>query len=447
VCYCLGVTSVDPDRIDLLFERFVSKERDEPPDIDIDFEHERREEVIQYIYAKYGRDRAALTAEVISYRRRSAVRDVGKALGISLDIVDQMAKHIEWWDKVTVDGGQLRQIGLNPDDPMIRRLVELTGRSSASRVISPSTSGFRDHADALCELVPIENAAMQEAHVIEWDKDDVDAAGMLKIDVLGLGMLTCIRKCFDMVREQTGKQTHSRRFPLMLRRCTRRCAVPTRWAYSRLRAARRCPMLPRLKPKCFYDLVIEVAIVRPGPIQGDMVHPYLRRRNGEEKATYPNEAVRKVLGKTLGVPLFQEQCMSLVIAAAGLRGRGGSAAPRDGALEAQGDAIFKFGEKIISGMTERGYAREFAERCFEQIKGFSEYGFPESHAASFRAAGVRIRVVEGALPGGVRRGTEQQSADGVLRPGPDHPRREGARGEGARDRCQSQRLGLHAGGR
>ena len=385
VCYCLGVTSVDPDRIDVLFERFVSKERDEPPDIDIDFEHERREEVIQYIYAKYGRDRAALTAEVISYRRRSAVREVSKALGLSLDIIDQMAKSIEWWDKGAVDPAQLRALGLNPDDPMLRRLIQLAGEILGfPRHLSQHVGGFVITRTPLSELVPIENAAMEDRTVIEWDKDDVDAAGMLKIDVLGLGMLTCIRKCLDFVNASG----HS---PLKLHTIPAEdpavydsvCKADTVGVFQ-IESRAQMSMLPRLRPRCFYDLVIEVAIVRPGPIQGDMVHPFLRRRNNEETPEYHDERVKKVLGKTLGVPLFQEQCMSLAIVAADFTpGEADQLRRAMAAWKRKGDAIFRFGQKIISGMVANGYPRSFAERCFEQIKGFSEYGFPESHAASF----------------------------------------------------------------
>ncbi len=539
VCYCLGVTAVDPARIDLLFERFVSRERNEPPDIDIDFEHERREEVIQYIYNKYGRHRAALTAEVISYRGRSAVRDVGKALGLSLDCVDRLAKNLDGWGaKPSLE--RLRECGVNPHDPTIQQLLWLTNEVLGfPRHLSQHVGGFVITRGRVDEIVPIENAAMPDRTVIEWDKDDIDA----------MGMLTCISKAFaminrgvkvsrcqgvegddvvwssdihrdarileeiddvrnpllqrlDCVAEEQGTvqedlssdgahatkrdvwpdiadAASGRINPVKHRRglqpqdttgvCSRtsdcqwltggtgnamgdhdrdehastgqrRLAVvggdrsdavcPDRqsgatpeWLNAldtstprhldtfllelhtippedpavydmichadtigvfQIESRAQMSMLPRLRPRCFYDLVIEVAIVRPGPIQGNMVHPYLRRRNGEEKIEYPNEAVKRVLGKTLGVPLFQEQAMSLAIVAAGFTPGEADALRRAmAAWKRKGDMIPRFGTRLIDGMLARGYPREFAERCFEQIKGFSEYGFPESHAASF----------------------------------------------------------------
>ena len=555
VCYCLGVTSVDPDRIDVLFERFVSRQRNEPPDIDIDFEHERREEVIQYIYRKYGRDRAALTAEVITYRRRSAVRDVGKALGLSLDCVDRLARDVDWWDEGGFNPQRLRELGLNPADPTVRRLGHLVGQILGfPRHLSQHVGGFVITRMPLCELVPIENAAMPDRTVIEWDKDDIDALGILKVDVLGLGMLTCIRKVLEMVEgegeaterrsdeatkggegEGTGTERdegllhhegdwngkgqdisrsdcvaegdgpgtgdvslhganaglgaiwpdapdapgggvdsvqHRRRAcppepgrlpqapsdsesftggavhpvrtggpphhahaqpdhdgpagrgrshppgpdpqpgaedgigndlppPSSLRRFVASslslssippedpavydmiCRADTLGVFQ-IESRAQMSMLPRLRPRCFYDLVIEVAIVRPGPIQGNMVHPYLRRRNGEETVTYPSEAVRHVLAKTLGVPLFQEQAMQLAIVAAGFSPEEADQLRRAiAAWKSRKSAVMDFGQRLIDGMLARGYPRDFAERCFEQIKGFSEYGFPESHAASF----------------------------------------------------------------
>ncbi len=386
VCYCLGVTAVDPDRIDLLFERFVSRERNEPPDIDIDFEHERREEVIQYIYGKYGRDRAALTSEVISYRGRSAVREVGKALGLSLDCVDKLAGSLDWWDYDGLNEDRLRELGLNPQDPTIERLFELVGELLGfPRHLSQHVGGFVITKDPLCELVPIENAAMADRTVIEWDKDDIDAMGMLKVDVLGLGMLTCIRKAFELVNE--GAQSA----PLALHTIPPEdplvydmiCAADTVGVFQ-IESRAQMSMLPRLRPRCFYDLVIEVAIVRPGPIQGDMVHPYLRRRNGEEAVSYPSDDVREVLARTLGVPLFQEQAMKLAMVAAGFTPDEADQLRRSmAAWRRRGDQMERLGRRLMEGMIERGYAPEFARRCFEQIKGFSEYGFPESHAASF----------------------------------------------------------------
>ena len=385
VCYCLGVTAVDPTRIDMLFERFISRERNEPPDIDIDFEHERREEVIQYLYAKYGRERAALTAEVITYRGRSAVRDVGKAMGLSLDAVDRLAKNLDWWHGGTIEPERLREAGFNPADPTLRDVVALTAQLVGfPRHLSQHVGGFVITRGPLCESVPIENAAMPDRTIIEWDKDDLDAMGMLKVDVLGLGMLTCIRRCFGIVEQHHGRAltlaTVPPEDPAVYDMVCKADTVGVFQIESRAQMS----MLPRLRPRCFYDLVIEVAIVRPGPIQGKMVHPYLRRRSGEEAFTYPDERVKAVLGKTLGVPLFQEQAMGLAIVAAGFTPGEADALRRAmAAWKRKGNLIFRFGEKLIAGMTARGYAPEFAERCFEQIKGFSEYGFPESHAASF----------------------------------------------------------------
>ncbi|MGI9013060.1 MAG: error-prone DNA polymerase [Phycisphaerales bacterium] len=421
VCYCLEVTSVDPDQVNLLVERFISHARNEPPDIDIDFEHERREEVIQYIYHKYGRDRAALTAEVISYRGRSAVRDVGKALGLSLDCVDQLAKARDWWDSGDLVPARLRELGLDPNDPTLLNLARLVHEIRGfPRHLSQHVGGFVITRRPLCELVPIENAAMDDRTVIEWDKDDIDAMNMLKVDCLGLGMLTCIRKAFTFIdadelsRDDENNsdatqiishhissdsssavaalpQTATVRAPLSLATVPREdacvydmlCqadAVGVFQVESRAQMA----MLPRLKPRCYYDLVIEVAIVRPGPIQGNMVHPYLRRRAGEEDATYPDDKVKKVLSRTLGVPIFQEQAMELSMVAAGFSAEDADHLRRTmAAWKRKGDQLARFGEKLIAGMLHNGYDLAFAERCFEQIKGFSEYGFPESHAASF----------------------------------------------------------------
>lgn len=535
VCYCLGITEVDPDTHHLLFERFISRSRGEPPDIDIDFEHERREEVIQYLYQKYGRDRAALTAEVITYRGRIAVREVGKAMGLSLDGVDTLAKTLDRWGDDTSEQ-RVREAGFDPADPTIAQVMRLTRQLIGfPRHLSQHVGGFVITQTPLHELVPIENAAMEDRTVIEWDKDDIDAMGMLKVDCLGLGMLTCVRKALELLlrhggtkaRRHEGEQdesdqdvsgshclaevdgschagvsrhphdaerrkvwpdnadasrgglgsiehrrglwtpeqgrlrqassyrprlTHGTHDPTRTRReawddqprfgparshqgerssasrpdqesgrqsrlapSSLRASVPsclrasnTYPAFAHLASSPTDPavydmicradtlgvfqiesraqmsMLPRLKPRCFYDLVIEVAIVRPGPIQGDMVHPYLRRREGAEPVNYPSEAVRGVLERTLGVPLFQEQAMQLAIVAAGFTPDQADALRKAmAAWKHKGDAIYRFGQQLIDGMLANGYPRSFAERCFEQIKGFSEYGFPESHAASF----------------------------------------------------------------
>jgi error-prone DNA polymerase len=383
VCYCLGVTAVDPERIDVLFERFVSRERNEPPDIDVDFEHERREEVLQYIYAKYGRDRAALVAEVITYRSRSAVRDVGKALGLSLDRVDRLSKVLDPYHEPEL-AERLREAGLDPASGQAKLLVRLARELLGfPRHLSQHVGGMVISRGPLCELVPIENAAMPDRTVIEWDKDDLDTLGILKIDCLGLGMLTALRKCMALVERHHGASwtlaTLPAEDPVVYEQIGRGDTVGVFQIESRAQMV----MLPRLVPRSFYDLVIEVAIVRPGPIQGGMVHPYLRRRAGTEPVTYPNRAVEAVLKKTLGVPLFQEQVMRLAMVAAGF-----SAGEADQLRRAMGawrrpGLLEQFRAKLLQGMLANDIPAEFAERLFEQIKGFGEYGFPESHAASF----------------------------------------------------------------
>ena len=385
VCYCLGITAVDPAKIDLLFERFVSAERNEPPDIDVDFEHERREEVIQYVYAKYGRDRAALAATTITYRGRSAIRDVGKALGLSQDAVAALAGTLAGrYGKDAFCDADLRGLGLDPGDATLMRAValarELTG---FPRHLSQHVGGFVISRGPLSELVPIENAAMAERTVIEWNKDDLDALGLLKIDVLGLGMLTCIRKAFALLDRHHGRKVDLASVPAddpetydML------CRADSIGVFQ-VESRAQMSMLPRLKPRSFYDLVIEVAIVRPGPIQGDMVHPYLRRRRGEEAVEYPSPELEQVLGRTLGVPLFQEQAMRIAVVAAGFTPGEADALRRAMAAWRRPGMIDGFQDKLVEGMVANGYARDFAERCFRQILGFGEYGFPESHAASF----------------------------------------------------------------
>ncbi len=438
VCYCIGVTSVDPSRIDVLFERFVSAARGEPPDIDVDFEHERREEVLQYLYNKYGRERAGMTAEVITYRGKSAVRDVGTALGLSLDMVDQMSKRLEWWDRGALSEQQLIECGLDPADRTVRLVVELTAQLLGfPRHLSQHVGGMVMTRGPLCEMVPIENAAMADRTVIEWDKNDIDALGILKVDALALGMLTCISKAFALVEHKTGFTAENAEIAENARKNSignsfledgvGKALPPTgnfsgvSSAFSAFSAVNsssprrlelhtvppedpvvyemisnadtigvfqiesraQMSMLPRLRPRCFYDLVIEVAIVRPGPIQGDMVHPYLRRRNNEEAVSYPSEALRNVLSKTLGVPLFQEQAMRIVMVAAGFTAEEADKLRRAMAAWKRGGAIDVFHKKIVEGMLANGYTAEFANQCFMQIRGFGEYGFPESHAASF----------------------------------------------------------------
>ena len=384
VCYCLGITAVDPDRSDLLFERFISEERGEPPDIDVDFEHERREEVIQHVYATYGRERAGLAATVISYRARSAVREVGKAMGLSADVVGALAGQVWGWHGDGVSDDKVREIGLDPSDRNLRLTLDLTRQLIGfPRHLSQHVGGFVITQGRLDELVPIENAAMEDRTVIEWDKDDLDSLGILKVDVLALGMLTCVRKGFDLIRRHHGIDldlaTVPSEDPAVYDMLCKGDSLGVFQVESRAQMA----MLPRLRPRDFYDLVIEVAIVRPGPIQGDMVHPYLRRRNGDEAVEFPSPELREVLGKTLGVPLFQEQAMKIAIVAAGFTPSEADQLRRAMATFKKTGKIGLFHAKMIDGMVERGYERDFAERCFKQIEGFGNYGFPESHAASF----------------------------------------------------------------
>jgi error-prone DNA polymerase len=392
VCYCLAITNVDPTEIDLLFERFVSPERKEPPDIDVDFEHERREEVIQYIYARYSRDRAGIAATVISYRGRSAVREVGKALGLSEDTVAALATTIWGLSNAGLPDEYVRQAGLDPKDPLLATCLELTQELIGfPRHLSQHVGGFVLTRGPLSEVVPIGNAAMEDRTFIEWDKDDLDALGLLKVDVLGLGMLTCIRKAFALLKAHYGKEvtlgTVPRDDPQVYDMLCRADSIGVFQVESRAQMN----MLPRLKPRVFYDLVIEVAIVRPGPIQGDMVHPYLRRRSGDEPVEFPSphpdhgpaDELRQVLGKTMGVPLFQEQAMRLAMVAAKFSGPEANELRRAMATFRRRGTIERLHQKMVGRMTARGYPAEFAERCFNQIKGFGEYGFPESHAASF----------------------------------------------------------------
>ncbi len=384
VCYCLGITAVDPARLDLLFERFVSAERGEPPDIDVDFEHERREEVIQYIYEKYGRDRAGLTATVICYRGRGAIREVGKALGLSEDRVAALSGALWGWSREGLDAATVRELGLDPADRRLALALELAHELIGfPRHLSQHVGGFVMTRDLLSELVPIENAAMADRTVIEWDKDDLDALGILKVDVLGLGMLTCVKKAFALLRGHYGRDFNLATVPggdsKVFDMLCRADSIGVFQVESRAQMS----MLPHLKPRDFYDLVIEVAIVRPGPIQGDMVHPYLRRRNGEETVAYPSAELAEVLGKTLGVPLFQEQAMKIAIVAAGFTPSEADKLRRAMATFRRVGTIHTFRDKLVEGMAARGYERDFAARCFRQIEGFGTYGFPESHAASF----------------------------------------------------------------
>ena len=384
VCYCLGITAVDPARIDVLFERFISAARGEPPDIDIDFEHERREEVIQYLYEKYGRDRAGLTATVICYRSRSAIREVGKAMGLSGDAVAALAGAVWGWSNEPIPDKRVREAGLDPGDRTLRLALDLAGELVGfPRHLSQHFGGFVITRGPLSELVPIENAAMADRTVIEWDKDDLDALGILKIDILALGMLTCIRKAFALIAAHHGRDYELATVPAEEKPVYDMLSRADSLGVFQVESRAQMTMLPRLKPREFYDLVIEVAIVRPGPIQGDMVHPYLRRRSGKEPVEYPSEALRQVLGKTLGVPLFQEQAMKIAIVGAGFPPEEADRLRRAMATFKRNGEIHRFRDRFVRGMVANGYSAEFAARCFGQIEGFGTYGFPESHAASF----------------------------------------------------------------
>ncbi len=383
-CYALGITEVDPARMSMLFERFISRERNEPPDIDIDFEHERREEVIQYLYAKYGRARAALTAAVICYRPKSAVRDVGKALGLDAAQVDRLAHAMQWWDGREVEDSRIRDAGFDASNPLVARVLALTRELVGfPRHLSQHTGGFVISRGPLEELVPVENAAMPERTVIQWDKDDLDELRLLKVDVLGLGMLTAIRRALALVSARRGREFRLSDIPPedppVYEMICRADTVGVFQIESRAQMA----MLPRLRPRRYYDLVIEVAIVRPGPIQGQMVHPYLRRRSGQEPVVYPGPEVESVLSRTLGVPIFQEQVMQLAIVAAGFTPGEADRLRRAMAAWRRKGSLGPFEERLVEGMRARGYDEGFARQVFQQILGFGEYGFPESHAASF----------------------------------------------------------------
>ena len=393
VCYCLGITAVDPSRTRLLLERFISKERGEPPDIDIDFEHERREEVIQYIYNKFGRERAALVSAVITYRKKSAIREVGKALGLSIDTIEILQKI--FYRRAEDDPVSIEEIakeGINPNDLRIRNCLELVDQIKGfPRHLTQHSSGFIISQEKLSSFISVENTAMPGRTMIAWDKDDIEALGMLKIDVLGLGMLTCIRKALEMVNSNGQNSKSWNHQELLMHNIPPEdpavydmlCAADTIGVFQ-VESRAQMNMLPRLKPRCFYDLVVEVAIVRPGPIQGGMVHPYLKRRKYQPKISYPSEKIKEILETTLGVPIFQEQIMELAV-----HGAGFSPCEADQLRRAIASwkrnkaAMSRYGKKLVKGFLERGYSVQFAKQVFRQIKGFSEYGFPQSHAASF----------------------------------------------------------------
>jgi error-prone DNA polymerase len=384
VCYCLGITSVNPAKFDLLFERFISSARNEPPDIDVDFEHERREEVIQYVYEKYGRDRAAIVATVTQQHQKGALRDVAKAMGVSVDTINQLSGSI--WDSITdrIEEKTIRQQGLDPGDKHLLKVLQLTNQFIGfPRQLGQHTGGFVITRGKLTDLCPVLNARMENRTCIEWNKDDIDALGFMKVDVLALGMLTCIRKAFDLAKQHYNLDCTLANIPQDDPAVYEMISHADTIGVFQIESRAQQSMLPRLRPKTFYDLVIEVAIVRPGPIQGDMVHPYLRRRNGEEPVEYPSKELEEILGRTLGVPLFQEQAMKIAIVAAGFTPAEADELRRSMATFKAKGMVTKFQEKLITGMTARGYTAEFAQRVFKQLEGFGSYGFPESHAASF----------------------------------------------------------------
>lgn len=384
ICYCLGITAVDPSKFDLLFERFLSAARNEPPDIDVDFEHERREEVIQYIYNKYGRDRAAIVATVTQQHSRGAIRDIGKAMGLSIDTIEKISKSVFRYTDEMLENDHLKGLGINIQDAYIQKVIRLTHQYIGfPRQLGQHTGGFIISRNKLTHLCPILNARMEDRTNVEWNKDDIEVLGFLKVDVLALGMLTCIRKSFDLIEQhyhiKYGLATVPQDDPKVYEMISRADTIGVFQIESRAQQS----MLPRLRPKCFYDLVIEVAIVRPGPIQGDMVHPYLRRRNGEEPVTYPSEAMKSILGRTLGVPLFQEQAMKVAMVGAGFTPTEADQLRRSMASFKSKGMIAVFQKKLVDGFLKNGYSLDFANRVFAQLKGFSNYGFPESHAASF----------------------------------------------------------------
>lgn len=384
VCYCLGITSVDPTKFDLLFERFISSARNEPPDIDVDFEHERREEVMQYIFQKYGRDRAAIVATVTQQHQKGAIRDVGKVMGLSVDTINRLSGAIWEFTDEWFEGSRLVDQGLNPEDQLLKKVLKLTQEYMGfPRQLGQHTGGFVITQDKLSHLCPILNARMIDRTCIEWNKDDIDALGFLKIDVLALGMLTCIRKAFDKAKEHYQLDLTLANIPQDDDAVYEMIGHADTIGVFQIESRAQQAMLPRLKPKNFYDLVIEVAIVRPGPIQGDMVHPYLRRRNGEEPIEYQSKELEEILGRTLGVPLFQEQAMKIAIVAAGFTPAEADDLRRNMATFKFKGLVAQFEEKLMNGMLKKGYTAEYAQRVFRQLEGFGSYGFPESHAASF----------------------------------------------------------------
>jgi error-prone DNA polymerase len=384
VCFVLGITAVKPDKFNLLFARFLSKERNEPPDIDVDFEHERREEVMQYVYDRFGRDRAAILPTVFMLHYKGAVRDVGRAMGLSVDVVDRLSDAFGSLTDEEITPKQVHSLGFNAEDPLLRKTLELTSKLIGfPRQLGQHTGGFVITDGKLTDLCPIFKARMTDRTNIEWNKDDIDALGFMKVDLLSLGMLTCIRKAFDLVKQFYDVRLTLENIPQDDPQVYGMITAADTIGVFQIESRAQMSMLPRMKPQCFYDLVIEVAIVRPGPIQGDMVHPYIRRRNGEEAVEYPNDEIRSILERTLGVPLFQEQAMELAIVAAGFTPGEADLLRRSMATFKFNGLVTKFEHKLINGMMSRGYTKEYAQRIFKQLEGFGSYGFPESHAASF----------------------------------------------------------------
>jgi DNA polymerase III alpha subunit len=385
VCFCLGITSVSPEMGTMVFERFVSEARDEPPDIDVDFEHERREEVIQHIYERYGRERAGLCATVIHYRGKRAIREVGRAMGLSQDTIGALSSQLwGFFSNGHLERQRMLEIGLDPDDKRLRQTMELVHEIEGfPRHLSQHVGGFVMTEGRLDELVPIENATMENRTVICWDKDDIDALGILKVDVLALGMLSCIRKAFGLLEQHHGLDYTLATLPAEDPKVYDMLCEADSIGVFQVESRAQMNFLPRMRPRTFYDLVIEVAIIRPGPIQGDMVHPYIRRRNGEEPVEFPSDELGQVLGKTLGVPLFQEQAMQIAIIGAGFTPEEADRLRRSLATFRRYGNVSDFRTRFLNGMMKNGYDEDFAERCFSQIEGFGSYGFPESHAASF----------------------------------------------------------------
>jgi DNA-directed DNA polymerase III PolC len=448
VCYCLEITEVDPGKVDLLFERFISEERNEPPDIDVDFEHERREEVIQYIYAKYGRDRAGLAATVITYRARSAIREVGKVFGLSDDAISAISG-TKWggWSR-EVDAEDARRAGLDPTDKHLAQMLDLASQITGfPRHLSQHVGGFVITRDKLSSLIPIENAAMEDRTIVEWDKDDLESLGMLKIDVLALGMLTCIRKAFALLDTHYGRRETLSSLPDGDRATYDMICRADTIGVFQIESRAQMSMLPRLKPRCYYDLVIEVAIVRPGPIQGDMVHPYLRRRQGREPVSFPKPELEAVLGKTLGVPLFQEQAMNIAIVAGGFSPGEADKLRRAMATFRRVGTIGSFQTKMVEGMVRKRLRARFRRALLPPDRGLRRIWLPGKPCRQLRAACLCLLLAQVPLSGCLLRSHPQLPADGILCPGPACPRCPRARRRDPSRRHQLLRLGGDAGAR